>query len=371
MSRASGRNWYAVLSVGARTSLPIDGATHEDIKRRYKRLCLVLHPDKNPSAAADGAFKLLQEAWKTLSVLPRPPPARTQQAGAGGTSDSRSRPRARSPRAFRGGLCGHCWRKFYAAADGEEEELCMPCRERAREPTPPPGGADTPDRDTPSPPRRGCRRFPCPGLCAHCGAGYASSMVSVGMWNLHCASCHRYAKVHVRSPSSAEDASSLRGTFGETNQSELAAFTSYALAFPKAFLALVDTYDVMRSGVPNFCAVALALNDMGYKAGGIRLDSGDLAYLSIETRKFFCAIEKEFGVVGFGKTNITASNDLNEETIDALNKQGHEVDSFGIGTYLVTCYAQAALGCVFKLVEINKQPRIKLSEDVTKVSIPC
>ncbi|KAM3318076.1 hypothetical protein ACQJBY_035669 [Aegilops geniculata] len=118
-----------------------------------------------------------------------------------------------------------------------------------------------------------------------------------------------------------QDASSLCGSFGETNQSELAAFTSYALAFPNSFLALVDTYDVMRSGVPNFCAVALALNDMGYKAVGIRLDSGDLAYLSIETRKFFCAIEKEFGVVGFGKTNITASNDLNEETIDALNKQ--------------------------------------------------
>jgi nicotinate phosphoribosyltransferase len=58
-----------------------------------------------------------------------------------------------------------------------------------------------------------------------------------------------------------------------------------------------------------------------YKAGGIRLDSGDLAYLSIETRKFFYAIEKEFGVPSFGKTNITASNDLNEETIDALNKQ--------------------------------------------------
>ncbi|XP_066355168.1 nicotinate phosphoribosyltransferase 1-like [Miscanthus floridulus] len=168
-----------------------------------------------------------------------------------------------------------------------------------------------------------------------------------------------------------QESSSLHGTFGETSQSELAAFTSYALAFPNSFLALVDTYDVMRSGVPNFCAVALALNDMGYKAVGIRLDSGDLAYLSIETRKFFHAIEKEFGVVGFGKTSITASNDLNEETIDALNKQGHEVDAFGIGTNLVTCYAQAALGCVFKLVEINKQPRIKLSEDVTKVSIPC
>ncbi|KAK3020013.1 hypothetical protein RJ639_004973 [Escallonia herrerae] len=163
----------------------------------------------------------------------------------------------------------------------------------------------------------------------------------------------------------------LRGIFGETNQSELAAFTSYALAFPSNFLALVDTYDVMRSGIPNFCAVALALNELGYKAAGIRLDSGDLAYLSCETRKFFCSIEMEFGVPGFGKMGITASNDLNEETLDALNKQGHEVDAFGIGTYLVTCYAQAALGCVFKLVEINNQPRIKLSEDVSKVSIPC
>lgn len=58
-----------------------------------------------------------------------------------------------------------------------------------------------------------------------------------------------------------------------------------------------------------------------YKAVGIRLDSGDLAYLSVETRKFFHSIEKDFGVVGFGQMNITASNDLNEETIDALNKQ--------------------------------------------------
>ncbi|CAI0553677.1 unnamed protein product [Linum tenue] len=158
---------------------------------------------------------------------------------------------------------------------------------------------------------------------------------------------------------------------GDTNHSELTAFTSYALAFPDNFLALVDTYDVMRSGIPNFCAVALALNDLGYKAGGIRLDSGDLAYLSSEARKFFQSIEKEFCIPGFGKTNITASNDLNEETLDALNKQGHEVDSYGIGTYLVTCYSQAALGCVFKLVEINGEPRIKLSEDVSKVSIPC
>lgn len=171
--------------------------------------------------------------------------------------------------------------------------------------------------------------------------------------------------------SKLQHAVSLPGPFGDTNQSELAAFISYALAFPKNFLALVDTYNVMRSGVPNFCAVALALNDLGYKASGIRLDSGDLAYLSMESRNFFRGIEKEFDIPGFGKTGIAASNDLNEETLDALNKQGHEIDTYGIGTNLVTCYSQPALGCVFKLVEINNQPRMKLSEDVTKVSIPC
>ncbi|KAL4349845.1 hypothetical protein AHAS_Ahas10G0082700 [Arachis hypogaea] len=74
---------------------------------------------------------------------------------------------------------------------------------------------------------------------------------------------------------------------------------------------------VIRSGIPNFCAVALALNELGYKAVGIRLDSGDLAYLSCQARKIFW----EFAVSGFGKTSITASNDLNEETLDALNKQ--------------------------------------------------
>ncbi|PRQ56955.1 putative nicotinate phosphoribosyltransferase [Rosa chinensis] len=148
---------------------------------------------------------------------------------------------------------------------------------------------------------------------------------------------------------------SLNGTFGETNHSELAAFTSYALAFHDNFLALV-TYDVMRSGIPNFCAVALALSDLGYKAASIRLDSGDLAYLSYEARKIFLIIEKELEYL-----------DLERR----LSQLGHEVDAFGIGTHVVTFYAQPALGCVFKLVEINNHPRIKLSEDVTKVSIPC
>jgi len=168
-----------------------------------------------------------------------------------------------------------------------------------------------------------------------------------------------------------QEVTALRDFFHETNHSELAAFASYALAFPTAFQALVDTYDVMKSGVPNFCAVALALHELGYKALGIRLDSGDLSYFSIEARRFFQAVEKEFRVEGFGKLVIVASNDINEETLDALNKQGHEVDAFGIGTHLVTCFSQPALGCVYKLVEISGQPRIKLSEDLAKVTIPC
>lgn len=171
--------------------------------------------------------------------------------------------------------------------------------------------------------------------------------------------------------SKLQAAHSLRDFFAETNHSELAAFTSYALSFPTKFQALVDTFDVLRSGVPNFCAVALALNELGYKALGIRLDSGDLAYLSKQARKFFGMVEKEFGVLGFGRLVITASNDINEETLDALNKQDHEIDAFGIGTHLVTCSTQPALGCVYKLVEINKQPRMKLSQDIEKVTIPC
>lgn len=168
-----------------------------------------------------------------------------------------------------------------------------------------------------------------------------------------------------------QESSRLREFFLETNHSELAAFTSYALAFPTAFQALVDTYDVIRSGVPNFCAVALALHDLGYKALGIRLDSGDLSYFSIETRRIFRIIEEEFNVSGFGKLVIVASSDINEGTLDALNKQTHEIDAFGIGTHLVTCFSQPALGCVYKLVEIRGQPRMKLSEDLTKVTIPC
>lgn len=125
-----------------------------------------------------------------------------------------------------------------------------------------------------------------------------------------------------------------------------------------------------RSGLLNFCAVALALNDQGYRAVGIRIDSGDLAYLSCFARQTFERLAIRYKLPWFSTLTIVASNDINEDTILSLNEQGHKIDCFGIGTHLVTCQRQPALGCVFKLVEINGMPRIKLSQDVEKVTMP-
>ncbi|ETV89667.1 nicotinate phosphoribosyltransferase [Aphanomyces astaci] len=158
--------------------------------------------------------------------------------------------------------------------------------------------------------------------------------------------------------------------FLDTNDGELAGFISYAVAFPHTFLALVDTYDTLASGVPNFLCVALALNELGYKPVGIRLDSGDLAYLSKEARRMFVTTAEAFKLDAFKTLTIVASNDINEAVLNSLNEQGHEIDSYGIGTHLVTCQAQPALGMVYKLVQIAGQPRIKLSQEPSKVTIP-
>jgi nicotinate phosphoribosyltransferase len=151
----------------------------------------------------------------------------------------------------------------------------------------------------------------------------------------------------------AELGPALRILPGETNKGELAAFVSYAIAFPTNFLALVDTYDVLKSGLPNFLAVARALHECSYQAVGLRLDSGDLAYLSLEVRSKFVDTAKKFNLSYFEHFTIVASNDINEDTLVSLEKQGHAIDSFGIGTHLVTCQKQPALGCVYKLVEVK------------------
>ena len=168
------------------------------------------------------------------------------------------------------------------------------------------------------------------------------------------------------------EAQNNRKELGYTSASEgeLKAFVSYAICYPNTFLVLVDTYNTLGSGVPNFIAVALALHKAGYKPLGIRLDSGDLAYLSKESRKLFQKISALKGIDYFKDFDIIASNDLNEETILSLNQQGHSITSFGVGTHLVTCQNQPALGGVYKLVELDGQPRLKLSEEMSKVPIP-
>jgi len=159
-------------------------------------------------------------------------------------------------------------------------------------------------------------------------------------------------------------------SWATTNDSELAAFISYASSFPDNFLCLIDTYDTIRSGLRNFIMVSLVLDDLGHKPTGVRLDSGDLAFLSIECDQVFSDLALELDRPFLRDLDIVASNDINESVLHSLNKQGHRITVFGIGTNLVTCQAQPALGCVYKLVELNGKPRIKLSQDIVKVLIP-
>jgi nicotinate phosphoribosyltransferase len=133
--------------------------------------------------------------------------------------------------------------------------------------------------------------------------------------------------------------------YTNTNEGELAAFIAYAIAFPGNYLALIDTYDMLESGVKNFLAVAWALvKSQNEKPLGIRIDSGDLAYFSKEIRKEFRKAATLTGISDFAKLMIVASNDINEDVLLALNREGHEIDIFGIGTHLVTCQKQPALG---------------------------
>uniref|UniRef100_A0A7S3P6C8 Nicotinate phosphoribosyltransferase n=1 Tax=Amphora coffeiformis TaxID=265554 RepID=A0A7S3P6C8_9STRA len=153
--------------------------------------------------------------------------------------------------------------------------------------------------------------------------------------------------------------------YATTNDGELAAFIAYAAAFPDGFLCLIDTYDTLHSGLLNFIIVAAVLFEKcGYRPKGIRLDSGDLAYLSTECARVLESFPWAWTL------SIVASNDINEEVLYAFNKQEHAINVYGIGTNLVTCQAQPALGCVYKLVELNGKPRIKLSQDIEKVTIP-
>ncbi|KAH7817503.1 Nicotinate phosphoribosyltransferase [Monocercomonoides exilis] len=155
-----------------------------------------------------------------------------------------------------------------------------------------------------------------------------------------------------------------------TQEGELAAFTAYAISFPNGFCALVDTYNTLKSGVPNFICVSVALVECGYEPGSVRLDSGDLAYLSIKSKEMFREYAEKANCEKLKEAQVVASNDINETTIVALNEQHHQIDVFGIGTNLVTCQGQPSLGCVYKLVELEGSPRIKLSDEMGKTTLP-
>ncbi len=148
---------------------------------------------------------------------------------------------------------------------------------------------------------------------------------------------------------------------------ELEAFRAYAEIFPTNCMLLVDTYDTLGSGMPNAIKVFGELRARGYEPVGIRLDSGDLAYLSRECRRMM-------DEAGFPNAKVFASGDLDEELIWDLKAQGAAIDVWGVGTRLITSQDCPALGGVYKLAaeEVDGKfvPKIKISENPAKVTNP-
>ncbi len=152
---------------------------------------------------------------------------------------------------------------------------------------------------------------------------------------------------------------------------EYTAFKTYAQLYPDACILLVDTYDVLKSGIPNAIRVFREMKEAGYamKGYGIRIDSGDLAYLSKKAYEMLAA-------AGFGDAVISASSDLDEYLIDSLKVQGAKINSWGVGTNLITSGDWPAFGGVYKMAAIRNKgdsdftPKIKLSENSEKVTNP-
>lgn len=149
---------------------------------------------------------------------------------------------------------------------------------------------------------------------------------------------------------------------------ELTAFRKYAEIYPDGCLLLVDTYDTLKSGVPNAIKVFDELTAKGYRPLGIRLDSGDLAYLSKKARAMLDA-------AGYDYVKIFASGDIDEDVLLALQAQDAKIDIFGIGTRLITSYTNPSLGGVYKLAAMENEkgeldPKIKVSNTPAKITNP-
>jgi nicotinate phosphoribosyltransferase len=145
--------------------------------------------------------------------------------------------------------------------------------------------------------------------------------------------------------------------------SELEAFRAYAQMHPDDSVLLLDTYDTVRQGLPNAVIVGRELEAQGHHLRGVRLDSGDLAYLSKRVR----AVLDENGL---SHVRISVSNQLDEYVIESLVDQGAPIDIFGVGTRLVTGHNDGALDGVYKMVQLKGRPIIKISENPAKINIP-
>ena len=152
-------------------------------------------------------------------------------------------------------------------------------------------------------------------------------------------------------------------SFIQSYDDELTAFRDFAEVHPGNCVLLVDTYDTLNTGIPNAIKIGREMLERGEKLKGIRLDSGDLAYLSRQARKMFDEAGMEY-------VKIAASNQLDEYVIKSLNEQKAPVDLFGVGTSLVIGRPDAALDGVYKLSYANGKPRIKLSESIGKITLP-
>ena len=146
-------------------------------------------------------------------------------------------------------------------------------------------------------------------------------------------------------------------------ENELTAFRKYAEFYPDSCVFLVDTYSTLESGIPNTITVAKELEKRGSRLKAVRLDSGDLAYISKKARQ-------QLDNAGLGYVQIAVSNQLDEYLIKSLLDQKAPIDIFGVGTKLATAYDYPALDGVYKLSSINGKPKLKVSENVEKVTLP-
>jgi nicotinate phosphoribosyltransferase len=158
-------------------------------------------------------------------------------------------------------------------------------------------------------------------------------------------------------------AGTMAHSFIESHDNELEAFRNYAQTYPDSCTLLVDTYNSLKSGLPNAITVAKELETNGKRLNAIRLDSGDLAYLSKKARKMLDS-------QGLNYVKIIVSNQLDEYVVKSLLEQKAPIDIFGVGTSMITGSPDAALDGVYKLSVFNHTPRLKISENVQKTTLP-